>query len=198
MRPESYPTPSEDAVLIKVIREKYSGFTLEEFKIAFMMAVSRELGELNVDHFQMFSAEYLGRVMSAYRLVRSEELKKMNQRSNTFTEEKIPIDQYFLKCLIEPYERLLAGDQYPFSELDGWMLYNRLHKLIDLTEEQRNEYKATAKTIVRKERDDTDERYENKLISMAKHLAFKDWIQEKAFDEFDLRGFILEKLKQKK
>lgn len=198
LRPESYPTPSEDAVLIKIIRDKYAGYTLEEIKTAFSMAINRELSDdLVIDHYQLFSAEYLGRIMSAYRIFRTEELKKINRMQTTYKTEYIETKEYFIKCLIEPYEKYLIGLNYPYSHLDGWMLYNRLHKIIGLTQDQKNEYKRAANAMTRKERTETDEQYERRYTNIGKHLAFKAWIEQKAFEDFNMREFILSKIKQK-
>lgn len=196
LRPEHYPTPSEDALLFKVIRDKYAGYTLDEIKTAFMMAVCRELSEdLNIDHFQMFTAEYLGRVMAAYKVHRLEVAKKMNSSQTKYQEPKIDTLEYLNKFLIEPYDKMMQGGPYPFSEMDGYLLYNRLSKLIGYDEEQRQGFKDSARASLVKDRTESDENFERRIIQKAKHLAFKSWIEEKIFDEFDLREFINSKLK---
>lgn len=102
-----------------------------------------------------------------------------------------------IRTLIEPYEKMIKLGNYPFSPLDGWMMYDVLFKIIHLTESERNEYKEQSYAITLRgdSRKETDEVYEKRVTKNAKHLAFKDWIQEKALDEFDLRTFILEKIK---
>lgn len=200
LRPDNYPTPSEDSVLIKVIKEKYAGYTLDEIRLAFTMAVSRELNEsLSVDHYQKFSAEYLGRIMSAYKVFRIEEIKKQNQKPN-YEQPMIDTEQYFITFLIEPYEKFLKDNKYPYSHLDGWMFYNRLHKLIGLTEEERQEYKDQARAITMRKPigQETDEAYNNRVKNIGKHLAFKNWIETKAFEEWDMRGFFIDKFEQRK
>lgn len=104
---------------------------------------------------------------------------------------------YYNAVLFEPYEAMLAGKKYPYSVLDGWMLYNCLYKIMDLSEEQRAEYRIQAREMTPRkmreritDQDETKEDHEIRIIKTAKHLAFKDWIQEKAMEGFDLRGFI--------
>lgn len=106
-------------------------------------------------------------------------------------------EDYLIKCLIEPYEKMLFDGMYHFSILDGWMLYDKLYRVIKLTEAQRNEYKEQARAITLRGdgKKETDEAYEKRVIKNAKHLAFKEWIQEKALEEFNLREFILMKIK---
>jgi len=203
LRAESYPGPVEDAMLIKIIREKYSGFTLEEIKTAFTMAVSRELSEdLNVDHYQLFSPEYFGRIMSAYRLHRTETLKKINQQKSEYVQPTVTQPEYYIKVLIEPFEKFLQTGEYPYSLLDGWMLYDRLYKIMKVPEEKRNEYKEMAiKMIPDKrrtafEQPETPEERQRKIVKIAKHLAFKDWITQKAKEKFNLREFINQKINE--
>lgn len=194
---DRYPTPVEDALLINSIRDKYRDYTLEEIKTAFLMATSRELNEeLDVRHFNNFSLEYFGRVMAAYKTHRLEALKKMNQKQVTYTQPDLDLIQYYTQVLFEPYEKMLAGAEYPFSLLDGWMLYNNLHKLIGLSQEERDAYRAEAYAITPMKKDgigrpaETKEQHTARVTNVAKHLAFKQWIREQAFAETDLRKLI--------
>lgn len=201
---DRYPTPVEDALLINSIRDKYRDYTLEEIKTAFLMATSRELDEeLEVRHFNNFSLEYFGRIMAAYKTHRIEALKKMNQKQVTYTQPDLDLIQYYTQVLFEPYEKMMAGAEYPFSLLDGWMLYNNLHKLIELTQDERDAYRAEAYAITPMKKDgigrpaETKEQHTARVTNVAKHLAFKQWIQEQAFAETDLRKLIIPLINQR-
>jgi hypothetical protein len=106
-------------------------------------------------------------------------------------------EQQMIRTLIEPYEKMLVLGNYPYSPLDGWMMYDVLFKIIHLSESDREEYKqqSYAITLRGEECKETPEAYEKRVIKNAKHLAFKDWIQSKAMEQFDLRTFVLTKIK---
>jgi len=203
LRYESYPNPSEDAMLIRLIREKYASYTLEEIKMAFEMAVNRELSEdLNVLHCQLFSPEYFGRIMSAYRMYRIEVLKKINQQKSEYVQPMTSQNDYYTKVLIEPFEKFVQSGSYPYSILDGWMLYDRLYKIMKVSEEKRHEYKELAtkmlpdKRISMYEKPPSHEEKQREITKIAKHLAFKDWITQKAKEKFNLREFINQKINE--
>lgn len=199
LSPKLYPTPTEDAMLLNLISQKYGGYSQEEIRIAFTMAISRELSEdLDINHYGNFSFEYFARIMSAYKIRRDEAVKKMHREKHTYVQPKIELDEYYEKVLVSPYEKMLAGDPYPFSVLDGWMLYDRIYKIIRLTNEERKEYRSHAAKITAAQDGESPEDRQKRITKTAKHLAFKDWIQAKAIEEFDLRQFMSEKIKELK
>lgn len=57
----------EKLVLIEFLREKYPYHTAAELKIAFTKAAAHELDIKDVNHYENFTCEYIGRIMSAYR-----------------------------------------------------------------------------------------------------------------------------------
>lgn len=167
------------------------------------MAVNRELSEdLNIDHYQLFSPEYFGRIMAAYRAHRTEVMKKINQQKSEYVQPTINQSDYYIKVLIEPFEKFIQTGQYPYSHLDGWMLYDRLHKIMKIPEDKRNEYKEMAIKMLPDnrrtafERPESPEETQRKVVKIAKHLAFKDWITQKAKEKFNLREFINQKIKE--
>jgi hypothetical protein len=64
---KNYPGKVEVLVMNRFIRNNYPDFSLEEIKYAFDLAVARRLGE-DVDPvcYGALSAEYIGRILSAY------------------------------------------------------------------------------------------------------------------------------------
>lgn len=66
VRAANLPTIEEKTFLIEFIKRNFGGHTCEEIKLAFEMAAS---GRLEVDsrHFENFSCEYVGRILTAYR-----------------------------------------------------------------------------------------------------------------------------------
>ena len=63
----SNPPMAEEFMIIEdFIRSSYAQFTIDEFKLAFKLAVQNKL-DCNVEHYEKFSPKYIGQVMNAYR-----------------------------------------------------------------------------------------------------------------------------------
>lgn len=196
---DRYPVRLEKQVLIDFIFENYGGLVAEEIKIAFKMAVQHKF-DIDVNHYQNFSAEYLGRVMKAYNDWRCIELKsKITQKE--YTEPKIGKMEYLEQCLFKPFDRMKAGEKYTYSILDGWMLYDALWRLgirfANESLEMREQIYAEAKllTPIKKrsspfEPEESKADHERRIIKTAKHLAFKMWVEDKFMEDVDLRKFI--------
>jgi len=60
-----YPEKEEFMVIEDFIRSSYSNYTIEEFVIAFKMAVQGKL-ECSTEHYEKFSPKFIGQVMAAY------------------------------------------------------------------------------------------------------------------------------------
>ena len=61
-----YPDKDEMVVIEDFIRTSYPLFTVQEFRIAFKMAVQGKL-DCSTEHYEKFSPKFIGQVMSAYR-----------------------------------------------------------------------------------------------------------------------------------
>jgi len=60
-----YPDTQEMIVIEDFIRTSYPLFTVEEFRLAFKMAVQGKL-DCSTEHYEKFSPKFIGQVMSAY------------------------------------------------------------------------------------------------------------------------------------
>ena len=60
-----YPDTQEMVVIEDFIRTSYPLFTVEEFRLAFKMAVQGKL-DCSTEHYEKFSPKFIGQVMSAY------------------------------------------------------------------------------------------------------------------------------------
>ena len=60
-----YPDKDEMIVIEDFIRTSYPLYTIEEFRIAFKMAVQGKL-ECSTEHYEKFSPKFIGQVMAAY------------------------------------------------------------------------------------------------------------------------------------
>lgn len=60
-----YPDTQEMVVIEDFIRTSYPLFTVEEFRLAFKMAVQGKL-DCSTEHYEKFSPKFIGQVMAAY------------------------------------------------------------------------------------------------------------------------------------
>jgi hypothetical protein len=62
---KNYPDKEEMIVIEDFIRTSYPLYTIEEFRLAFKMAVQGKL-DCSTEHYEKFSAKFIGQVMLAY------------------------------------------------------------------------------------------------------------------------------------
>lgn len=107
------PGSLERQVLIDFIISEYKGLCAEEIKLAFKSACSGKF-EVETNHYQNFSSEYLGRVLNAYRTFKEKELASKQPSvlkdyqgitENTPEQDKAYYDTVFFT----PYKRALEG-----------------------------------------------------------------------------------------
>ena len=196
---KNYPVDIEKKVLIDFVIGAYGSLLAEEIKEAFKMAVAHSFKDLDVNCYQKFSPEYFGRVMASYYIWRMAKLQKPQEI--THVEPKFNRMDYYEKCLFEPFDRYMNGADYPYSELDGWMFFDDLYKMgirfANEDPEVRSGFMADARLRVPKkerrkvyEKLESDEDHEKRIKKYAKHLAFKCWIDEKQFEDCNLRELI--------
>jgi hypothetical protein len=62
---KNYPDKEEMVIIEDFIRTSYPLYTIQEFRIAFKMAVQGKL-DCSTDHYEKFSPKFIGQIMSAY------------------------------------------------------------------------------------------------------------------------------------
>jgi hypothetical protein len=62
---KNYPDKEEMVIIEDFIRTSYPLYTIQEFRIAFKMAVQGKI-DCSTDHFEKFSPKFIGQVMVAY------------------------------------------------------------------------------------------------------------------------------------
>jgi hypothetical protein len=66
LRENNFPTDAEKIVLIEFVQNFYPDYSPEEIKYAFSNAYAGKFPKIEVNPYQNFSAEYIGRVLGAY------------------------------------------------------------------------------------------------------------------------------------
>lgn len=192
---KEYPSQIEDQLLNNFIRQQYPELIAEEIKDAFDMAISRKI-EVDVNCYGKFSPEYLGRIMSAYKQWRQREMTKPDHRPR---HEKYKDEQDYLeKELFAPYQRMRQGEVVHFSPYQEWRLFNYLHNKGIIHVEDPEAWREKAfDDLIRERRKDRKKgssiRYrpeEGSIDYRARQLYFRQWIQEKAFEEANMREIL--------
>jgi hypothetical protein len=197
---DRYPVKLEKKVLVDFVKEKYPSYVAPEIVNAFKMAMNREFGELDVNHYQNFSVEYFARIMTAYNEDRKNKLQQIQNKKVTHIESPISDVEYFENVLLKPYELYCETGVYPFKYINEFLLYDSLWRIglsICESDEEREAFKFEARKLVpRKKRtsafgkDQSDADYELDVKHKAKSMAFKRWIEEHSFNETNLREII--------
>lgn len=112
---ENIPQEANKAVLLDFILSTYGSYRLEEIRAAFRLAVADKLPTADgkpIEHFQNFSAQYFGRVMSAF-TKKSQDLKSYQQMARSWNQpvthlhrsDEIP-DEEMVRLSFENYRKV--------------------------------------------------------------------------------------------
>lgn len=136
---------SEQGYLIvrvaEILKRYYDGLTMRDFKMAFEMSITGELddylpkgrdGQADRGHYQQFNAEYVCKILNAYKYRRAAVLKKANDAMPPEPErpmdpkEIVQLGNRTKKECIQAFERFKANGYMPDISPIGEMLYYQL------------------------------------------------------------------------
>ena len=189
------PNELDTQILIDFILGAYGALTAEELKLAFKLGCK---GELNceMEHYQAFSALYLGRILKAYSELKQKELAKIQSTTqSSFKQPVIDSEDYLQKHLFEPYELVKAG-KYPFTDLDERFLYIKLDGLgVEMaTIDEKKAAMVEAEERTEKKYRQNEDEYKKKVIQKAREICFKNWIENCALEDLDIVSIIKNEL----
>jgi len=138
LRAQNYPDDLEKQVLLNFIQEHYGGHTGAEIKLAFEMAVLRQLG-VEANCYENFSIAYFAGIMEAYRTWAREQIKRLpapEERPREFNrEEKLQLDFDYACILLSQVnirpttvERIRSFNHIRRLEL-AWYFLTQINKL---------------------------------------------------------------------
>jgi len=157
IKAENVPSESQKMVLFDFVKSELGHFTPEEFRIAFKLAASKKLN-CDVEHFQNFSAAYVGRIMDSYssykanamREFKSQLEQKEPEREITEEEKSLVFYEFVETYIVKKFEHYrdtgvlqgtLSGFGAVFSALEEKL------KLIDISIDEKKSVYETAKKI---------------------------------------------------
>lgn len=135
LKSENFPDEFQTELLIAFIREDLGNYSLKDFRIAFRLAIKGEL-DLDANHYQSFSASYLGKIILGYTQIRQRVRKSLQSNENVLKiESKSTMTQaekdqlrkdYIFESIIKPWRYLLKTNQLTFGITPYSILYETL------------------------------------------------------------------------
>ena len=125
----------------EILKRYYDGLTMRDFKMAFEMSITGELddylpkgrdGQADRGHYQQFNAEYVCKILNAYKYRRAAVLKKANDAMPPEPEKPITPEQAkelrnrTKQDCINAFEQFKANGYMPDISPIGEMLYYEL------------------------------------------------------------------------
>lgn len=155
----------------EILKRYYDNLTMRDFKMAFEMSITGELddylpkvrdGQADRGHYQQFNAEYVCKILNAYKYRRAAVLKKANDAMPPEPEKPITPERYnellnkTKRDCIQAFEQFKANGYMPEMSPIGEMLYYELladaglAPRIDVTiDEQKQIFQRTINQFVR-------------------------------------------------
>ena len=125
----------------EILKRYYDGLTMRDFKMAFEMSITGELddylpkgrdGQADRGHYQQFNAEYVCKILNAYKYRRAAVLKKANDAMPPEPEKPISPERakelrnQTKRDCIQAFEQFKANGYMPEMSPIGEMLYYEL------------------------------------------------------------------------
>ncbi len=125
----------------EILKRYYDGLTMRDFKMAFEMSITGELddylpkgrdGQADRGHYQQFNAEYVCKILNAYKYRRAAVLKKANDAMPPEPEKPITPERakelrnQTKRDCIQAFEQFKANGYMPDISPIGEMLYYEL------------------------------------------------------------------------
>lgn len=156
----------------EILKRYYDGLTMRDFKMAFEMSITGELddylpkgrdGQADRGHYQQFNAEYVCKILNAYKYRRAAVLKKANdamppepEKPITPEREKELRNQTKRDC-IQAFEQFKANGYMPVMSPIGEMLYYELladaglaPQIVVTIDEQKQIFQRTINQLARR------------------------------------------------
>jgi hypothetical protein len=161
LRPEHFPTDLQKAVLIDFIRTELKQYSSEELALAFRLAATKKI-DVDITHYQNFSAIYLADVMHGFQKAQQSALNEYNQQliklnemntSNELTQEdkQRMFWEYIEKCLFDVWDYYALTGKINFKHYSIRQMFDVLENqlcILVLTAEKKREIFEYAQNII--------------------------------------------------
>jgi hypothetical protein len=145
---QNIPSKEEFFVLVNYVKSNYSVYSVEEIRIAFELAISKQI-VAETNHYGIFSCTYFSNIMGAYSDYReriakeylaNQEREQNKPKEPTKEQIKALKKDFFNQVLLPLFEKYKANKKLEFGLTPIRIVYESLrddHKVIDLTLEEK-------------------------------------------------------------
>ena len=153
---QNIPSKEEFFVLVNYVKSNYSVYSVEEIKIAFELAISKQI-VAETNHFGIFSCTYFSNIMSAYSEYReriakeylSNQERERNKPKEPTKEQILKLKKdFFNQVLVPLFDNYKENKKLDFGYTPIRIVYESLrddHKVINLTNEEKNTIEKRSK-----------------------------------------------------
>jgi len=190
-------TESEEIELCRFLFKECKDVNRHELENAFDLYCAGKL-DFKESHYNKVSNLFVGNVVGAFKRYRANELSQ--HKSVTYIEKPIDLNDYYTRNLFEPYESFCSTGVYPFTDLNGWILFDDLKVYfpeINADQETRIAIGQQARLVTPKkkrdsplEKEESKEDHDRRILKVAHAMMFKRWIEECSFNETNLREIV--------
>lgn len=182
--------------LCEHLKKHFAGLNVNEVEEAFSLYQAKKL-DFTDGYYQSFDKLFLGNVLSSYKRHKQKVLANLSNYRKKREDDKIDSLEYFEKKLFKPYKELLEGKPYTLSEMDEWFLYKAVDGLgIEMcSTDEKQQFMIEAEQQIEWPRRISEDDKHKKTRSKAISLAFRNWLQNQAFEGVDVEKLIKESVK---
>lgn len=154
---QNIPSKEEFFVLVNYVKSNYSVYSVEEIKISFELAISKQI-VAETNHYGIFSCTYFSNIMGAYSEYReriakeylADQQRERNKPKEPTKEQIIKLKKDFFNQVLAPlFEKYKANKKLEFGLTPIRIVYESLkeHGVIELTKDEESEIKESFKNV---------------------------------------------------
>lgn len=189
----------------EILKKYYSGFSIKDFRMAFEMSLTGELddylpknrdGFADRGHYQNFNAEYVCKILNAYKSRRAWVMKKVNEKApapepkRDMEEEKYYRNQTRME-VIQAFEFYKENGYLPFMSAIAERLYYNILSGIGLAEPISDTPQEQQQIIARTLSELTPIGEDYKAFTSARRKALESAFAKMASDGVELSNLIM-------
>jgi hypothetical protein len=199
----NYPNKDETILLANFIHSEFGNYTIEEIKLAFNLAIKKELTmfmgkDESVEHYQTFSPVYFSKIMIGFKKYKEHSLKPILAKISNLPEtEEVSDYDFMVSNFVNKFDKFLKG-AYPWKYGADIFIFDVLvkHEIINVPFEEKKEKSIEINKSLDSSKFKTLELYKLAWSNKVKMYFFNQYINELKDFEVDVLELINEKIKK--
>ena len=181
--------------LVRFLNKEFPDINKELLIEAFDMYCAQKL-DFTDSAYNKLSNLFMANVINSFNRYRTE-VRRM-ERTEKEKEEYKPLAPYYEKLLFEPYDLLLKGEDYPWSNQQEWLIYTGMNKLgfPFATVQRKNEILDEVKAKMHFSPKIKKQKREERIKNRAMRECFREWVTQMAEKKTDIREYFKPRLEE--